>query len=77
MTEGQRATVVAFLQKTPPPLTPNWFWCTGVPGDFVIIHRYARLTPEEQHELVQWSAAMRDSMKVKFPVDSRERKPKK
>ena len=44
---------------------------------YLLIHRYAKLTPEEKNELVQWCTAMRDSMKAKFPVDSLERKPRK
>jgi len=44
---------------------------------YLIAHGYARLTPDEKTELVGWCTAMRDSMKVKFPVDSLERRPRK
>jgi hypothetical protein len=44
---------------------------------YLLIHRYARLSPEEKNELVQWCTAMRDSMKVKFPLDSLERRQRK
>ena len=41
---------------------------------YLIIHRNAKLTASEKDELIRWCNAMRDSMKVKFPVDSLERK---
>ena len=43
---------------------------------YLLIHRYAKLSAEEKGLLIQWCTAMRDSMKVKFPVDSLERKPR-
>ncbi len=44
---------------------------------YLLIHTYAKLSPEEKSELIQWSNAMRDSMKVRFPADSLERRPRK
>ena len=42
---------------------------------YLLIHRYAKLSATEKNDLIQWCAAMRDSMKTKFPVDSLERRP--
>jgi hypothetical protein len=42
---------------------------------YLLIHRYARLTAAEKSDLEQWCTAMRDSMKVRYPVDSLERRP--
>lgn len=44
---------------------------------YLLIHRYAKLMADEKNVLIQWSTAMRDSMKAKFPIDSLERKPRK
>ncbi len=44
---------------------------------YLFIHRYAKLTADEKSQIIQWSTAMRDSMKAKFPIDSLERKPRK
>jgi hypothetical protein len=41
---------------------------------YLIIHRDAKLSEEEKNELVQWCMAMRDSMRVKYPADSLERR---
>jgi hypothetical protein len=37
---------------------------------YLLIHRYAKLSPEEQSLLIRWSTAMMDSMRVKYPPDS-------
>ena len=40
---------------------------------YLLIHRDAKLSPEQTAMLVAWSKAMRDSMKVHFPADSLKR----
>lgn len=37
---------------------------------YLLIHRYAKLSPGEKSLLIRWSTAMMDSMKVKYPPDS-------
>ena len=37
---------------------------------YLLIHRYAILTPQEKSLLIHWSTAMMDSMRVKYPPDS-------
>ena len=44
---------------------------------YLIIHRYAKLSPQEKTILVQWSKAMMNSMKAKYPADSLQRKPRR
>ena len=43
---------------------PSYLW----------MHREAILTPEQKTTLVVWANAMRDTMKVRFPADSLERR---
>lgn len=40
---------------------------------YLLIHRYAKLSPEEKALLVRWSEAMQDSMKSWYPADSLRR----
>jgi hypothetical protein len=44
---------------------------------YLIIHRYAKLSPQEKAVLVGWCRAMIDSMKAKYPADSLVRKPRR
>jgi hypothetical protein len=44
---------------------------------YLIIHRYAKLSPQEKTVLVDWSKAMMDSMKAKYPADSLQRRPRR
>jgi hypothetical protein len=44
---------------------------------YLLIHRYAKLSPEEKSLLIRWSTAMMDSMKVKYPPDSLRFRPRK
>jgi hypothetical protein len=37
---------------------------------YTILHRDAILSPEQKTLLVEWTLAMRDSMKARYPVDS-------
>jgi len=41
---------------------------------YLLIHRYAKLSPEDKTVLIGWSEAMRDSMKAWYPVDSLQRR---
>jgi hypothetical protein len=41
---------------------------------YLIIHRDAKLDSTQKNELIQWSTAMRDSMKANYPADSLQRK---
>jgi hypothetical protein len=42
---------------------------------YTLIHRNAILSADEKAMLINWSVAMRDSMKARYPLDSLERKP--
>jgi hypothetical protein len=42
---------------------------------YLLIHRYAKLSPDEKSLLIWWSTAMMDSMKVKYPPDSLKFRP--
>jgi hypothetical protein len=42
---------------------------------YLIIHKEAVLSDADKQVLSSWTSAMRDSMKVKYPIDSLERKP--
>ncbi len=44
---------------------------------YLFIHRYATLSPQEKAVLVDWSKAMMDSMKAKYPADSLMRRPRR
>lgn len=44
---------------------------------YTIVHRNANLTTEERNILLDWSVAVRDSMKARFPADSLIMKKKK
>jgi len=44
---------------------------------YLIIHRYAKLTPVEKDLLVQWSTAMMDTMRANYPADSLRRQPRR
>jgi hypothetical protein len=44
---------------------------------YLLIHTDAKLSKSQKDELVQWCTAMRDSMKVKFPADSLQRRPQR
>lgn len=37
---------------------------------YTVVHRDAKLTEEEKSILMDWSVAVRDSMKARFPADS-------
>jgi hypothetical protein len=37
---------------------------------YTIVHKDAKLTLEERNALMDWSVAVRDSMKARFPADS-------
>ncbi|MDP3393272.1 heme-binding domain-containing protein [Sediminibacterium sp.] len=37
---------------------------------YTVVHRDAKLTVEERNILMDWSVAVRDSMKARFPADS-------
>lgn len=41
---------------------------------YLLIHRYAVLSPAEKDSLFQWARAMMDSMKAHYPPDSLERR---
>jgi hypothetical protein len=43
---------------------------------YTLVHRSAVVLPVEKTKIVQWCEAMRDSMRMHFPLDSLERKPK-
>ncbi|HTD94592.1 MAG TPA: heme-binding domain-containing protein [Chitinophagaceae bacterium] len=43
-------------------------------NSYTWMHRDARLTPEEKNTLIDWSDALRDSLKAKYPLDSLLRK---
>ncbi len=43
---------------------------------YLLIHRYAILTPREKSLLIDWSTAMMDSMKTKYPPDSLKFRPR-
>jgi hypothetical protein len=43
-------------------------------ASYTLIHRSARITPEQLASIDHWCDAMRDSMKVHFPHDSLERR---
>jgi len=40
---------------------------------YLLIHRYAVLTADEKAAIINWTAAMQDSMKVHYPNDSLDR----
>jgi len=44
---------------------------------YAIVHRDAKLTTEERNILLDWSVAVRDTMKARFPADSLIMKKKK
>jgi hypothetical protein len=44
---------------------------------YLIIHRDAKLNSSQKDELIQWCTAMRDSMKVRYPADSLQRRPQR
>jgi len=44
---------------------------------YTLVHRNANLTMEEKNILVNWSAAVRDTMKARYPADSLIMKKKK
>ena len=44
---------------------------------YLLIHRYARMTPAEKSLIIRWSTAMIDSMRVKYPPDSLRFRPRK
>jgi hypothetical protein len=44
---------------------------------YTIVHRDAKLTDEERNILMDWSLAVRDTMKARFPADSLIMKKKK
>lgn len=44
---------------------------------YLLIHRYAKLSPGEKALLIRWSTAMMDSMKVKYPPDSLKFRPRR
>lgn len=44
---------------------------------YTVVHRNANLTPEEKNILLDWSAAVRDTMKARYPADSLIMKKKK
>lgn len=44
---------------------------------YTVIHRDAKLTPTERNILMDWSVAVRDTMKARFPADSLILKKKK
>ena len=44
---------------------------------YTVIHRDAKLTDEERNILMDWSVAVRDTMKARFPADSLIMKKKK
>ena len=44
---------------------------------YTIVHRDANLTTEERNILLDWSVAVRDTMKARFPADSLIMKKKK
>lgn len=39
-------------------------------GSYTIIHTDAKLTEQEKQTLYKWAAAIRDTMKAKYPPDS-------
>ena len=43
-------------------------------ASYLLIHTYARLTPDEKAEIIRWSSAMMDSLRGRYPPDSLERK---
>jgi hypothetical protein len=43
-------------------------------SSYTLIHTDAILTAEDEQMLLLWTAAMRDSMKQRYPPDSLERK---
>jgi hypothetical protein len=44
---------------------------------YLLIHRYAKLSPDEKSLLVRWSTAMMDTMKVEYPPDSLKFRPRR
>lgn len=44
---------------------------------YTVVHRDAKLTVEERNILMDWSVAVRDTMKARFPADSLIMKKKK
>jgi Haem-binding domain len=40
---------------------------------YTLIHRNAKLSKEQKVEIYNWTNAMMDSMKIKYPIDSLER----
>jgi len=60
---GKFGDIAEQLQKDDMPL-----------GSYLLIHRYARLTPEEKAEVILWSGAMRDSLRARYPPDSLQRR---
>lgn len=43
---------------------------------YTIIHRNAKLSPEQKLAVSNWSSSLRDSIKTVYPADSLKRKPK-
>ena len=41
---------------------------------YTLVHRSAVVLPEEKNRIIQWCEAMRDSMRMRFPLDSLEGK---
>jgi hypothetical protein len=54
------------IKKDEMPL-PSYLW----------IHKDAILSADDKSVLINWSVAMRDSMKARYPIDSLERRPAK
>ncbi|HPH37710.1 MAG TPA: heme-binding domain-containing protein [Sediminibacterium sp.] len=46
-------------------------------GSYTVVHRDAKLTDAERNILMDWSVAVRDTMKARFPADSLIMKKKK
>lgn len=41
---------------------------------YIWMHKDAKLTEAEKNKLISWADAIRDSMKLKYPIDSLVRK---
>ena len=42
--------------------------------EYTLLHRDALLSPEQQTALIGWAAALQDSLKAHYPIDSLVRK---
>lgn len=60
---GKFRDIIEQIQKDEMPLP-----------SYLIIHRYARLTPDEKEEVLRWSRAMMDTMRARYPADSLQRR---